>query len=255
MKKTALWVIGLILIADSIWLLSFGKIHFGIALPLCIGTVFMMLALFDRPLQQALKTYCWLRYCWQAAWGIFWLWLLSLMLFFGFMHQQSVRQDIPQVKAIMVLGGGINKDQPTPSVKTRLDTAALASRQNPHAPLIVTGGLGFKETLSEAEVMQQYLINTHQIPAYKIYQETKSTSTEENFTYSKAVLHELSINIHQPIAVITNDFHMARALAIGKRQGYSNLYAVSAPTPLYMRYNNWLREYFAYGSGWLLNEY
>ena len=30
---------------------------------------------------------------------------------------------------------------------------------------------------------------------------------------------------------------------------------VSAPTPLLIRYNAWLREYFAFISGWLLDEY
>ncbi|MFX8461890.1 YdcF family protein, partial [Acinetobacter baumannii] len=32
-------------------------------------------------------------------------------------------------------------------------------------------------------------------------------------------------------------------------------YMVAAETPLITRYNAWLREYFAYASGWLLNEY
>lgn len=256
MKKALLLIIGLFLIADSIWLLSFGKIHFGIALPLLIGSIFILLALFWRPIQHAIQTHRWLRYSWRAAWGIFGLWLLSLAAFFGYMQLQTAQlQDAPQVKAIMVLGGGINKDQPTPAVKQRLDTAAEAAAHYPHAPLIMTGGVGFNDTLSEAQVMAQYLINTHQIDAQRIYQEAKSTSTEENFRNCKALLLQLHIPLDQPIAVVTNDFHLARALAIGKRQGYQHLYGISAPTPLYMRYNNWLREYFAYGSGWLLNEY
>ena len=30
---------------------------------------------------------------------------------------------------------------------------------------------------------------------------------------------------------------------------------ISAETPLNIRYNAWLREYFAFVSGWLLREY
>ena len=53
---------------------------------------------------------------------------------------------------------------------------------------------------------------------------------------------------------MTSDFHIPRAIAIPKT-GLYQVYGVAAETPLATRYNAWLREYFAYASGWLLNEY
>ncbi|AOA57408.1 hypothetical protein BFG52_02920 [Acinetobacter larvae] len=43
--------------------------------------------------------------------------------------------------------------------------------------------------------------------------------------------------------------------ALAHKQGYSNIYSIAAPTPISTRYNAWLREYFAYISAWLLDEY
>ena len=69
------------------------------------------------------------------------------------------------------------------------------------------------------------------------------------------ILKQLDIPLNAPIAIATSDFHLPRAQAIAAHLGYSNTYPISAPTPLYIRYNAWLREYFAFISGWLLNEY
>jgi hypothetical protein len=45
-----------------------------------------------------------------------------------------------------------------------------------------------------------------------------------------------------------------RAQRIARKVGYAQVLPVAAPTPLYIRYNAWLREYFAFASSWLLGE-
>ena len=60
--------------------------------------------------------------------------------------------------------------------------------------------------------------------------------------------------IFDPVVVVTSDFHTLRAQAIARRQGWQQVQAVGAPTPLYLRYNAWLREYFALASSRLLGE-
>lgn len=154
-----------------------------------------------------------------------------------------------------MLGGGIQNNQPAPAVIERLNTAARLATDHPNIPLIMTGGIGLNKTVSEASVMQRYLIQQQHIPASRIYLEEKSTSTELNFAYSKTVLAKLDLDLNQPIAVVSNDFHLPRAIAIAHHQAYRQVYAVSAPTPLYLRYNAWLREYFAFISGYALGEY
>jgi uncharacterized SAM-binding protein YcdF (DUF218 family) len=56
------------------------------------------------------------------------------------------------------------------------------------------------------------------------------------------------------VAVVTSDFHTLRAQRIARKVGYTRTISVPAPTPLYIRYNAWLREYFATASSWLLRE-
>ena len=111
------------------------------------------------------------------------------------------------------------------------------------------------KTITEAEAMAQYLQEQHLISTQRILLEDRSTSTELNLKNSKAILKQHQLSPQQPIAIVTSDFHTLRAEAIAHKQGYTNVLMVSAPTPLSIRYNAWLREYFAYLSGWLLNEY
>lgn len=119
----------------------------------------------------------------------------------------------------------------------------------------MTGGLGLGQHSTEATVMAQYLINQHQVSSSKIMLEDQSTSTELNLKNSQAILKQHQINLSEPIAVVTSDFHCPRAERIAARQGYLHITCYGADTPLETRYNAWLREYFAYISGWVLGEY
>ena len=120
---------------------------------------------------------------------------------------------------------------------------------------MVSGGLSTGQKKSEAQVMADYLQQQYAIESSRILLESKSTSTEENLRNTRALLRAKQIDLSQPIAIATSDFHLLRSSAIAKHQGYQQIVALSAPTPLYIRYNSWLREYFAFISGWLLQEY
>ena len=103
--------------------------------------------------------------------------------------------------------------------------------------------------------MSRYLLQRHAVPLAQMALEDQSTSTELNLKNSKAVLAQQGVALTAPIAIVTSDFHTLRAAAIAKKQGYDQVMMVSASTPLLIRYNAWLREYFAFISGWLLDEY
>jgi len=256
MKKLLLLIAGALLLADGLWLVSLNKIHLGIILPMLTGAVFIGAALFHAPIQRCLAQHGALKKAWALSWAGFGIWLISLAGFFAYLqHSISQSEQIPPVKAIIVLGSGLEHGQPSPTLKARLDAGAAIALKNSDAALIMAGGLGFNEKTSEAAVMRNYLVQTHHLAAGRIHLEDRSTSTELNLINSKAVLKRLRIGLDQPIAIATSDFHVLRAAAIAGHQGYSNVHAVSAPTPLYIRYNSWLREYFAFLSGWLLNEY
>ena len=54
-----------------------------------------------------------------------------------------------------------------------------------------------------------------------------------------------------PVAVVTNNFHVARAVRLARKQGFTNVSAVSAPSdPLYLP-NNMFREFFGFAKDYM----
>ena len=56
------------------------------------------------------------------------------------------------------------------------------------------------------------------------------------------------------MAVITNDFHIARSRLIAARQGYGHVFGVPAELPwLHLEVNYYLREAFAMVKTWIFD--
>lgn len=250
-------IFGLILIVDCTLLIAADKINFGTVVPFLIGVIFIIHAVFWQKIQQLLNGHDNLTKLWKALWAVFAMWLISFLVFSYSLHNSINHVDdrYANVEAIIILGGGIKQGVPTPTLASRLDTAAPLIKQQPEAIVITSGGVGIGEARSEAEAMAQYLNAIHGIPLEKIYLEKKSTSTEENLLFSQVILADKNVSLNESIALVTSDFHIPRAKAIAQHQRYTDINTVASPTPLEIRYNAWFREYFAYISGYLLGEY
>lgn len=255
--RIILFCIGSILFFDGLILILQAKINFGTVIPLLIGSVFLAHAFFWKNIQSFLKHRLKLKQFWQILWCAFFLWCASFIYFIWVLQQTTNDQtSVPPVKAMIVLGAGIEKNgQPSPALAKRLDRAAPIALAQPNTLVIVSGGVGFSEKQSEAEVTANYLQQKYHLPKQQIALEDQSTSTELNLINSKQVLAKHNIQLNQPIAIITNDFHIIRSAAIAKKLGYQTIYMLASDTPLSIRYNAILREYFAFVSGWILNEY
>ena len=165
--------------------------------------------------------------------------------------ESATNRMAPQV--ILVLGSGTLQGQPSPALRARLDKAHELAQAHPEAWVVVSGGVDFGETLSEGQVMGNYL-RAQGLDARRILQEERSTSTELNLRYSLPLLQAQGLGPEAAVAVVTSDFHTVRAQRIARKVGYTHTLPVAALTPLYIRYNAWLREYFAMASSWLLRE-
>lgn len=251
-----LFLIGLILFLDGAILLLNKKIHLGTLLPLLVGAALCVVSLRSTQIRAFLAPRPKLARLWRWAWAGFVVWCISLAGFFVYI-QQHKDQPLPQqpIDAIIVLGSGIIQGQASPTLALRLDRAAEVAALHPKALIIVSGGVDYAETVSEAQVMSDYLIKQFDLAAERIAIEDRSTSTELNLKNSQPILAAHQLGLDAAIAVVSSDFHTLRAAAIAQKQGYQQITTVSADTPLSTRYNAWLREYFAYLSGWLLNEY
>ena len=156
-----------------------------------------------------------------------------------------------EVDAVIVLGAGVNGETPSAALRSRIDAAAQYIYLQGHSdvPVVLSGGQGNGETISEAEAMYRALENHTLRPADAeicFLLEDRSTSTAENFAYSRKMLEEHGVDPETAvIAVVTNDFHCYRARLIAQRQGLSTV-GVPAERPWWwLTANYYLRESFA----------
>ena len=247
-------LIGAFLAGYSLYLLALNKIHLGVLLPLFIGVGFVAYGFCHDSLAH-------LPPVWQRAWQgfafLFWVWVVSVFAFFALLiwHNSKATDITGEPVAIIVLGSKATSGVPSPALASRLDTASTFADKYPNAYLITTGGIGFGESVSEGVSASNYLQSQHHIPTERILIEDTSTSTELNLANAKPVLHAHGITPNAPMLIVTSDFHTLRTQKIAQKQGLINATVVPAPTPLLTRYHAWLREYFAFVSGYVLREF
>lgn len=88
---------------------------------------------------------------------------------------------------IIVLGAQVRGKKITDSLRRRLDTAVCYLKKNKETKVIVSGGQGAGEEITEAEAMAEYLIKQG-ISKDRIRMEDQSTSTRENLRFSRKFL-------------------------------------------------------------------
>lgn len=150
------------------------------------------------------------------------------------------------VDAVIVLGAGVNGETPSAALRSRINAAAAYLEQHPGVPVVLSGGQGSGERISEAEAMRRALWTEDGAANARYLLEDRSTSTAENFKFSKALLEEQGLDTDTAvIAVVTNDFHCFRSHMIARRQG---LHIVDVPAELpwwWLTANYYAREAFA----------
>ena len=155
------------------------------------------------------------------------------------------------VDAVIVLGAGVNGETPSLTLQTRIDMAAeyIFTEGHGNVPIVLSGGQGSGENISEAEAMYRALRKSPLKPTdtpFRFLLEDRSTSTAENFAFSKALLEEQGVDTERAvIAVVTNDFHLYRSRLIAGEYGLNTI-GVPAELPWWwLTANYYLRESFA----------
>lgn len=148
-------------------------------------------------------------------------------------------------QVVVVLGAGLRGDRPSNLLRCRLDKALEYAQANPGCIVITTGGQGMGETVPEGQAMRDYLIAGGLAPE-RVLQETKSTSTEENFRFAKAILEEQGIDLAGgPVIYVSNAFHCYRAGKYAAMAGFEGARALPAGIPVTSIPTCYLREVFA----------
>ncbi|MRX73805.1 hypothetical protein GJU40_16810 [Bacillus lacus] len=142
---------------------------------------------------------------------------------------------------VLVLGAGLNGDQPSLTLLGRLEAAQQYLQGREHPPIIVSGGQGPRETITEAKAMGRYFIEAGIDESLILYEEA-STSTQENIAFSKKLMEEEGIQMPN-VLIVTSDFHLARAKLICKQEGMV-CEGLAGESPFFITVNYYIREYF-----------
>ena len=178
---------------------------------------------------------------------------LVLLLFFSVqvLISSAASQTAPaDLDCIIVLGAKVNGTQPSGALSQRIEAAYRYLSDNPGTVCIATGGQGDDEGISEAECIRRGLTSLG-IPDDRIILEDAATDTATNFTNSFLLMPEGTVKA----GVVTNDFHVLRALMTARELSDLDFYGISArSTPWgYIHYS--LREFCALAVGIISGEF
>ncbi|MFE4861234.1 YdcF family protein [Streptomyces sp. NPDC056670] len=147
---------------------------------------------------------------------------------------------------VVVLGSGlIGGTTVPPLLAARLDRArkehARLSRKGWRTLLVTSGGQGPDEKLPEAHAMADYLV-AQGFPADLIEREDRSTTTDENLKFSKALMERA--NPEYRCVIVTNNYHVFRTAVTARRTGVRG-HVIGAPTAAYFWPSALIREFVA----------
>lgn len=211
--KSLLALLGIAITINGIAMFIVSTFNIGNLLTLILGLVLTFWGIYFDKISLFIPL--WIRCCVAFAVALA-LCLSSFLFIYSGRDNTTYKED-----AIIVLGAGVNGSRVSLCLADRLETAIDYHKENPNALIIVSGGQGNGENLSEALAMEQYLV-ARGVNKEIIIKEDKSTSTYENFKFSKSIL-EKEFSGEYNIAYITNDYHIYRAGEIAKSVGLENL--------------------------------
>lgn len=138
---------------------------------------------------------------------------------------------------IIVLGCQIRGSKVTKSLRKRLDKALEYCSKHPDTVVIVSGGKGEGEDMSEAEAMYNYLAERG-VDESRIIKESQSYDTEQNMRYSARLIEDKTAKV----GIVTSNFHVFRAKKLAAAKGLENVCAAAAASDPVLTVNYMVRE-------------
>lgn len=177
----------------------------------------------------------WVKLCWGALVG---LGMAALVAVEGLIFTEFGARPQPGADYCVILGAQMKSGGPSEVLKRRLDRALEYLLENPETQVIVSGCQGSNEPVSEARGMYDYLVRAG-IDPKRILLEEESRNTCENLEFSGRLLDRQE---HR-VVLVTNNFHMYRALRLAEGSGYEHVEGFAASSYALMLPNNLLREF------------
>lgn len=215
---------------------------------------------------------------------LFWICLIVFGFVEAMVFSAGRKPADPAADYVIVLGAQVRGEYPTLVLNARIKAAAEYLKENPEAIAVASGGQGTGESISEAEAIRRGLVRLG-IANERILLEDCSTSTEENLRFSAKVIQQYerekaeadalteagagmgtegkateagangraeavqSVDpirfISQKVVLVTNDFHVFRAVKLAKKLGYTEVSGLGATDFFAVTIQYYVREFFA----------
>ncbi|MCL2372509.1 MAG: YdcF family protein [Defluviitaleaceae bacterium] len=228
--RVLLVLVGLISLANLLLVLNVSNPTIGFALQAVVSVLIIAYGAFFKLIPKRVHVAAVVLCTFPVA-------LVVFLFMYGNTGNVTYSEDV-----VIVLGAGVRGESVTRPLARRLDTAFYYWQRNQDAYIIVTGGLGSRATITEAEAMARYL-ERRGMPRSRILLEEYSTSTYENLKFAQQILNEHFQGGFEAV-LVTNDFHIFRAVQTARSLGLS-VNRRGAYTDWYSWPVNYLREMLA----------
>ena len=142
---------------------------------------------------------------------------------------------------MVVLGAGVHGDQPSLSLRNRIDAAYDYLTAHPDVTAILSGGQGEGENITEAQCMFDHL-SAMGIDESRLIMEDRATSTWENLNFSMDLIEQKYGQRPEKIGVLSSEYHLFRASLFADACGVEFLGIPAKTTKISLRINYFLRE-------------
>lgn len=145
----------------------------------------------------------------------------------------------------IVLGAGLDGDQVTPILASRIDKGIEIQGKQDAGKIIFSGGQGEDEWVPEGEAMYDYALK-QAVDSEILFKETDSRNTRQNIQLSEEIIKKDWNGDTEPvIAIITNNYHVLRALMQAKNLGVRAV-GYGSNSRFFYSLNAFFREFIAY---------
>ena len=142
---------------------------------------------------------------------------------------QAAHDEATGADAIVVLGAAQYNGRPSPVFRARLDHAATLYQRGLAPTVLVTGGVGARDTLNEADVGRSYLVRLG-IPDNAVL---PLVGGHDTFTSIDQVSRWFDGRNSRRVLLVSDGFHMLRLEIIARRLGLTPFTSPAAGSPIH----------------------
>lgn len=149
--------------------------------------------------------------CALLAVGVLCFAILEGIVFAGAKTRTAGEADL-----MVIFGCQVKPWGPSILLQDRLDAALDYLEEHPDMTVVVTGGKGDDEHISEAQAMYDYLTE-HGVDGNSIFLEDQSRNTWQNINYTLDLLREEGHDTTSDVLLVSSGFHLTRISMLWER--------------------------------------